>query len=186
MKLKLLLCAPLLLAVVACAGSGDEEKEDRSRELYNRSVRLMKSYIDSLRHLPDTVDVAGLMRRYEERMAALNMEFPPGTDMLMTPDLNDNLFKLTRVLTRLRMRHPGGMELIVDTLTGDTIDRHLPTPEELAKEAEVKKKALEAKAAKAKKEAAAKPRQEAAAAKPADASPTPAAPTPPPADPSGE
>lgn len=46
MKLKLLLCAPLLLAVVACAGSGDDEKEDRSRELYNRSVRLMKSYID--------------------------------------------------------------------------------------------------------------------------------------------
>ena len=113
MKLKLLLCAPLLLAVVACAGSGDDGKEDRSRELYNRSVRLMKSYIDSLRHLPDTVDVAGLMRRYEERMAALNMEFPPGTDMLMTPDLNDNLFKLTRVLTRLRMRHPGGMELII-------------------------------------------------------------------------
>lgn len=185
MKLRLLLYTPLLLGAVACAGSGDDAKEDRSRELYNRSARLMKSYIDSLRHLPDTVDVAELMRRYEERMAALNMEFPPGTDMLMSPDLNDNLYKLTRVLTRLRMRHPGGMELIVDTLTGDTIDRHLPTPEELAKETEVKKKALEAKAKRAKQEASSKPKQE--AAKPNVPTPAPEPVTPPPiAEPAGD
>lgn len=82
----------------ACGGGSEESVNKDSRRLYLDEKRLLERYIDSVKRIPDSGDVTGLMQRYVERLAELNMEFPAETDVNLNRGENDTLFMLTERL----------------------------------------------------------------------------------------
>lgn len=123
----LLILLFVIITLSNCSGDEKTNKVNLSHELYNQSIALTKAYIDTLKRTPDSVNVSALMHRYEEQLTAINMKFPPGTDMNMSPDRNENLYRLTQTLTKLRRKHPGSMDPYVDSLKNDTIKRYIPS-----------------------------------------------------------
>lgn len=111
------------ITLAACSNKNSNEQEDAMPDLYKKSVQLTQLYIDSLSHATDSATVHLLMEHYDAAAAALNMKYPRGTDMAMTPDRNDTLFALSQRLINARDK---ALATPVDTLGTDTINNIQP------------------------------------------------------------
>lgn len=117
---KLLLTIPMAAALLAACADAEEKDTSARDELYRKSCSLIRAYTDSFEHTTDSATLAALSDRFEQKLAELNMKYPPATDMTMPDDYNDTLFMLTSryVETRRRRLHP---ELYADSIATDSV-----------------------------------------------------------------
>lgn len=110
----------------AAAGCSQAEHDNSRREahkLYIKQVKLIGSYIDSLRHAPDSATVYRLDSRFQEQLTRLNMNAEAELDTKLTEGENDTLFLLTERYIKLRNRKVGKMKdipVVTDTLATDS------------------------------------------------------------------
>lgn len=105
-KGKIIAVATGLALLVSC--SMKEEKTTATNPgnaLFNEQKALLTAYIDSLKHLPDSVNVESLMERYQELVLAINMKYPADTDLSLSEGQNEALYKLTDKLIKLAGKH---------------------------------------------------------------------------------
>lgn len=84
-----------LVALTACRKTKVDPREEKARDLYMRSISLMKAYTDSMRHVSDSAAWERLTKDYDERLAKLNFEYPPDTDHFISEGENDTLYTMT-------------------------------------------------------------------------------------------
>lgn len=95
------------LALFVSCGVKEEKgtAPSQGNALYNEQKELLTAYIDSLKHLPDSVNAETLLERYQERVLAINMKYPADTDLTMSEGQNEALYKLTDRLLKLAGKH---------------------------------------------------------------------------------
>ncbi len=86
----------------SCSSHAEQETQREANNLYEETYKLVKLYTDSMRNAPDSAAVAALSANYERRIAKLNFQYKPDTDLDMTEQENDTLFKLISVYVKER------------------------------------------------------------------------------------
>lgn len=98
---------PAALAVALIAGGSCQRKEVSRQEieadeLYHKSVRATRAYLDSLSFAKDSATVLRLERNLEENVTKLNYAYRPETYLAISQGQNDTLSNLTLRFAHLR------------------------------------------------------------------------------------
>lgn len=100
--------APILfVAILATVLSGCSEKAPTPQQeavpgLYSGTIKILHSYNDSLSRANDSATVLRLMDNLLVKLTRLNFELPPNTDLELSEDENDTIYKLTSKIIALR------------------------------------------------------------------------------------
>lgn len=110
-------CLSLLLN--SCGSAENQEKPDTSDLLFLKSVALIKQYTDSINNCSDSLSLQYLIRNFDNKITALNFEFPPDTDLGMSEEENDSLITLFKQMKSLVNRRDSVImnRIPVDSLT---------------------------------------------------------------------
>lgn len=112
-----------LLLLTGCTGGNINSRDPQARQLYDKSVRLTREYIDSLHHAKDSAAIFRINREYDKAITNLNYDYPAETDFQISEGENDTLTSLNERYVHLRdsllyrLAHP----LPRDTVAPDTI-----------------------------------------------------------------
>lgn len=109
--------ALLAVASGACKSESKDVKADAASGLYERTCRLTRVYIDSIKNAKDTTQVADLLERYELTLDKINFEVTPDTDYNLTEGQNDTIEMLMQKLSAAREARLRAL----DATPGDTI-----------------------------------------------------------------
>ena len=120
----LLLCA----AAQGCRNNNKGVDRSPARELYGRSLKLLRLYTDSTKASRDSATLLALAERFDKKLTNLNYEYPPETTLMFTEGENDTVIRLTARYVELRdsllyrFAHPLEVRDTVasDSLPGDT------------------------------------------------------------------
>ena len=99
----------------------DEHNLDReAKDLFENSVRLIKSYSDSISMATDTARIEYLTNAFDNRLTALNFKYPADTDLSLSEEENDSLIKMISRIVELRQQRlkelDKNLHLAVDTV----------------------------------------------------------------------
>lgn len=121
--MKKTLIIPVFLIILASCGRNAETIGEAERDsLYHDICALTRTYADSMAHATDTATVEALTARYEARLQAINMHYPPSADRAMTEDLNDTIYQLTQRLIENRRKALAPRDsLATDSIANDTL-----------------------------------------------------------------
>lgn len=100
-KYTLLFSLPIML-FYSCRHHSNSEVTDAADMLFKKSQSLVLSYIDSMSQAPDSASFHTLIRNFDNKMTALNYEFPPDTDLALSEEQNNILIKLYSRFERVK------------------------------------------------------------------------------------
>lgn len=100
MKSIKLFCLLILTSLVFSFCQTEEKTETidkrETKKLFDGTLRLIKTYTDSISAAEDTTVVAELFRNFNHNLEKLNFEVAPDTDLTLSEQQNDSLYtKLT-------------------------------------------------------------------------------------------
>lgn len=120
----LTLAVCMIMPLTACTGNKNDNDGDLSRQLYEKSVRLMRLYADSITHAKDSATLLAMMQRYDDSLTTLNYDYPANADLLIDEGENDTIKMLSMRIVHLRdsllLRMSG--ELPVDSISAAASD----------------------------------------------------------------
>lgn len=90
------------LSVASCGQGQEKGRGEGPRALYQRSVRLMELYTDSLENARDSANIIRLSVALENKLTQLNYVFPADTDLDISEGENDTLSSMTERFVHLR------------------------------------------------------------------------------------
>lgn len=90
------------LLVASCNHHQQEQKNIPAEQLYSESVRLTRSYIDSLKLAKDSIELQNLEQEYLSRLDEVNFKYPPDTDLMLDEAQNDTLAILAARFVQIR------------------------------------------------------------------------------------
>lgn len=125
--------------LAACSHHSNTDATDAADMLFRKSQSLVSSYIDSMSHAGDSASFHNLVRNFDNKMTALNYEFPPDTDLALSEEQNDILIKLYSRFERVKQHRDSVInnKIPVDsvassandtvTLKADSVTKPLPS-----------------------------------------------------------
>lgn len=84
----------IILPLIACSSKKENIENPEARELFSQSSALVLESIRSIQEATDSVSVDSLSRLFEKKIVDINFSFPPNTDLHLTEQENDSLFKI--------------------------------------------------------------------------------------------
>lgn len=118
------ICGGVMPSLFGCSGRNDNKRGADARVLYEKSLRLIKIYSDSLAVAKDSASVERLFKAYDDAVTRLNFDYPADTGLEISEGENDTLTNLTLRFVELRdsllyrFAHP--LVIAPDSLAGDT------------------------------------------------------------------
>lgn len=96
-----------IIVALFCIVTSCQEKQPTPQEqavpgLFQGTVKLLTGYSDSLTKATDSATVYHLMSQLLDKMTRLNFEQPANTDLELSEDENDTIYKLTARMIKLR------------------------------------------------------------------------------------
>lgn len=87
-----------------CSCGEKEVKEDQiySRQLFQDSSNEIIKYINYISCATDSTQLDSISQRFEKRITEINFSYPPDTDLNLTEEENDSLFKLLTQLEKIK------------------------------------------------------------------------------------
>lgn len=77
-----------------CSGNNTADHHNPALELYEATKMLLSKYTDSVRQASDSSEVYRLTKTYEETVTKLNSSTLPDTDLDLTQDQNDTIYRM--------------------------------------------------------------------------------------------
>lgn len=103
MKVKSLLIWSLVsFMLFSCIKKEDNDTSDEARDLFSLSADLIIDITDMIKTAGDSIQVDSLSQLFEKRITEINFAFPPETDMKLTEQENDSIFKLIESLRSVK------------------------------------------------------------------------------------
>ena len=124
----------LLLPFVSCGRPKPDSHRSDAVDLYNKSVKLIKLYLDSFSMASDSATLLEMNGRFEHDLTALNFKYPSETCLEISEGENDTLTNLTCRLIEIRdsllyrYAHP---VLNTDSLSSDSVIADSLTPSDI-------------------------------------------------------
>lgn len=111
----------LLIFFPGCGKKEESHDHDVAKQLFEKSVRMISVYIDSVNNASDSAALKSIVKNFNVKITRLNFEFPPETDLELNEDENDSLIRMHKHFIRainLRdsvLAHPvDSLKLVVD------------------------------------------------------------------------
>lgn len=77
-----------------CRTEGTDYNRIAAHQLYEKSVRLIELYTDSVKISTDSLMLQRLSMEFDDRLAKINFQFPADTDQHLTEQENDSIICL--------------------------------------------------------------------------------------------
>jgi len=110
-----------LIIFSGCVKKEESHDHDVAKQLFEKSVRMISVYIDSVNNASDSAALKSIVKNFNVKITRLNFEFPPETDLELNEDENDSLIRMHKHFIRainLRdsvLAHPvDSLKLVVD------------------------------------------------------------------------
>ena len=100
----LILVATFVLIFHSCKESSKRISHDDSRLLYERSVNLYNSYIDSLKEVKDSAEYYRIIDNFDNELTKINFSLSPEADYYVNEEENDSLITLAKIYAKLRFQ----------------------------------------------------------------------------------
>ncbi|MDE5673876.1 MAG: hypothetical protein K2I44_00845 [Muribaculaceae bacterium] len=84
----------ILTGALSCGRKELPNDHDVARQLFEKSVRMIAVYIDSVGQVPDSASLQSLVDNFNTKITTLNFEFPSNTDFDLNEDENDSLIRM--------------------------------------------------------------------------------------------
>lgn len=92
----------LIGTTVSCRQPQGNTLRPEAVELYNKSIKLMHLYADSIENAPDSASLLELQERLTNALTALNFKYPSETCLEISEGENDTLTNLTERIVYLK------------------------------------------------------------------------------------
>lgn len=105
MRVKVLTYAIILCVALYFMSCNNKEKKinyEEAMSLYEKSIVLYNSYIDSVSQATDSTEYFRLLNNFDEIFTKLNYEFTADTDLLLSEEENDSLISLSKRYSEIR------------------------------------------------------------------------------------
>lgn len=110
----------IVLLAGGCRHKDENNLDMEAKDLFENSIRLIKSYSDSISTAADTARIEYLANAFDNRMTALNFKYPADTDLSLSEEENDSLIKMISRIVELRQQRlkelDKNLHLAVDTV----------------------------------------------------------------------
>lgn len=84
----------MIASLFSCSKEKDTVATDPARELFEISSSTLLSMIKSVELAKDSAEVDSINTLIEKRLVEINFNFPPETDMKLSEEENDSLYRL--------------------------------------------------------------------------------------------
>lgn len=84
----------ILTGAVSCRKKELPNDHDVARQLFDKSIRMIAVYIDSVGQAPDSASLQSIVNNFNTKITTLNFEFPSNTDLDLNEDENDSLIRM--------------------------------------------------------------------------------------------
>lgn len=91
----------ILTGTLSCGRKELPNDHDVARQLFEKSVRMIAVYIDSVGQVPDSASLQSLVNNFNTKITTLNFEFPSNTDLDLNEDENDSLIRMHKRWIRI-------------------------------------------------------------------------------------
>ena len=104
----------------SCRKQETKDNDEMARNLFTNSSLLLKDFSEKINNANDSTEVDSLWQELEHKLVEINFSVPPETDLKLTEEENDSIYKLMEDLKRTRNEILEGlsknrdMELSVD------------------------------------------------------------------------
>lgn len=109
------------LFFAGCNHKEDPSKDFESRDLFEKSVVLIKRTTANIEIAQDSIKVDSLLKLFEKQITDLNFSYPPETDLQLTEEDNDSLFGLLNNMQKIREQRL--LDLHLQSLPSDSISQ---------------------------------------------------------------
>lgn len=93
----------VLIFLFSCKKNVTKENDDDARNLFMNTSKLLLELTSELKNSQDSLQVDSLMNLFEHKMIEINFSVPPETDLKLTEEENDSIFKLMNNLKNLQI-----------------------------------------------------------------------------------
>ena len=95
-----------LLNVMVFASCVNNDEENKNlllpRQLFSQSAEILNDEIKNIFNMRDSLEVDSLHEALEKKLVDINFSYPPETDLLLTEQENDSLFKLLSLFRNIK------------------------------------------------------------------------------------
>lgn len=85
----------------ACEMKDKKEKSEEAEKLYQESIETLNLFISQIQSANDSISIDSLLERYEKKITDINFAVSPETDLKLTEQQNDSIYKLIEKLQRV-------------------------------------------------------------------------------------
>lgn len=104
MRNKFIIIVLSLFSLFSCHKTEQMDNNQESRELFLQSEMLIKTTIMEIYESKDSLEVDSLSNAFEKKITDINFVYAPGTDLKLTEEENDSLFKLLERMTHVKSK----------------------------------------------------------------------------------
>ena len=84
----------LVFFLTSCEKKESNDNSEEARQLFSESADLILDITSKINSASDSTTIDSLSRLYEKRITDINFSYPAETDLKLTEQENDSLFKL--------------------------------------------------------------------------------------------
>lgn len=90
----------LVVMALSCGRKVETHDHDVAKQLFEKSVRMITVYIDSVNNASDSASLQKIVNNFNVKITTLNYEFPSDTDLELNEDENDSLIRMHKRFVR--------------------------------------------------------------------------------------
>lgn len=91
---KLFILLFFFLSLISCKNGVVKENDIEARKLFSRSSEILLEFIEKFQNSSDSISIDSLQIILERKLVDINFEISPETDLKLTEEENDSIFKL--------------------------------------------------------------------------------------------
>ncbi|MCH5234321.1 MAG: hypothetical protein J1E16_03435 [Muribaculaceae bacterium] len=91
-----------VFAFISCDRTAVDENFEEARLLFSKSAELILETTSKINSVNDSLSVDSLINIYNKEITDINFSFPPETDLKLTEQENDSLFKLIESMHKIK------------------------------------------------------------------------------------
>lgn len=119
-----------LCGMAGCGNSGEKYDHAVAQQLFQKSVRLIELYTDSMKNVSDSATYRRLRDSFDDKLSKVNFQFPADTDLHLTQEENDSLMRMLDKFVKM-VNEKGKSLNATDSVPSDSVALVKPTTPQL-------------------------------------------------------